>query len=261
MSHHVLHVDREHRVPILVDLASAPGRIIVFTRTKHGAKALARQLNKSGVPTVELPRKPRPGCAHPQHGGLPLRQGRGARRHRHRRARHPRRRRGPRRPRRPAGRAQGVPAPLRSYGARRQRRHRRHPDDQRAGPRRPRPHPCRRHQADDHPDQRLDATPCWSSSPPASGPCPARSRPRLLRRRPRRALVAAAEGATVVVAVAGVGSRWLGGQKPSGQKSSGQKSSGQKSSGGNRSRRPASRGAVPRSGGGTHSAASFSGRR
>src|SRR4051812_43240037 len=54
MSHHVLHVDREHRVPILVDLASAPGRIIVFTRTKHGARALARQLNKSGVPTVEL---------------------------------------------------------------------------------------------------------------------------------------------------------------------------------------------------------------
>jgi len=54
MSHHVLHVDREHRVPILVDLASAPGRLIVFTRTKHGAKALARQLNKSGVPTVEL---------------------------------------------------------------------------------------------------------------------------------------------------------------------------------------------------------------
>jgi superfamily II DNA/RNA helicase len=54
MSHHVLHVDRDSRLPILVDLASAPGRIIVFTRTKHGAKALARQLNKSGVPTVEL---------------------------------------------------------------------------------------------------------------------------------------------------------------------------------------------------------------
>ena len=27
---------------------------MVFTRTKHGAKALTRQLNKSGVPTVEL---------------------------------------------------------------------------------------------------------------------------------------------------------------------------------------------------------------
>jgi superfamily II DNA/RNA helicase len=54
MSHHVLHIARDQRVPVLVDLASAPGRTVVFTRTKHGAKALARQLNKSGVPTVDL---------------------------------------------------------------------------------------------------------------------------------------------------------------------------------------------------------------
>jgi superfamily II DNA/RNA helicase len=54
MAHHVLHVDRQHRLPILVDLTSAPGRTMVFTRTKHGAKALARQLNRSGVPAVEL---------------------------------------------------------------------------------------------------------------------------------------------------------------------------------------------------------------
>lgn len=54
MSHHVLHVSREQRVPVLVDLTSAPGRTVVFTRTKHGAKALARQLNKSGVPSVDL---------------------------------------------------------------------------------------------------------------------------------------------------------------------------------------------------------------
>ena len=54
MDHHVLHVAREHRVPVLVDLTSAPGRTVVFTRTKHGAKALTRQLNKNGVPTVEL---------------------------------------------------------------------------------------------------------------------------------------------------------------------------------------------------------------
>jgi superfamily II DNA/RNA helicase len=54
MDHHVLHVAREHRVSILVDLTSAPGRTVVFTRTKHGAKALARQLNKSGVPSVDL---------------------------------------------------------------------------------------------------------------------------------------------------------------------------------------------------------------
>jgi superfamily II DNA/RNA helicase len=39
---------------VLVDLASAPGRTVVFTRTKHGAKSLARQLNKSGVAAVEL---------------------------------------------------------------------------------------------------------------------------------------------------------------------------------------------------------------
>ncbi|WP_395658636.1 DEAD/DEAH box helicase [Nocardioides sp.] len=54
MDHHVLHVTREHRVGVLVDLTSAPGRTVVFTRTKHGAKALTRQLNSRGVPTVEL---------------------------------------------------------------------------------------------------------------------------------------------------------------------------------------------------------------
>lgn len=54
MAHHLLEIDRQHRMAILVDLASAPGRTVVFTRTKHGAKALARSLNKSGVPTVEL---------------------------------------------------------------------------------------------------------------------------------------------------------------------------------------------------------------
>lgn len=54
MHHHVLHLSREQRVPVLVDLTSAPGRTVVFTRTKYGAKALARQLNKSGVPSVEL---------------------------------------------------------------------------------------------------------------------------------------------------------------------------------------------------------------
>jgi superfamily II DNA/RNA helicase len=54
MTHHVLHIERDHRVAILTDLASAPGRTVVFTRTKHGAKALARQLNRNGVPAVDL---------------------------------------------------------------------------------------------------------------------------------------------------------------------------------------------------------------
>ncbi|WP_114423797.1 DEAD/DEAH box helicase [Nocardioides houyundeii] len=54
MSHHVLHIGREQKVSVLVDLTSAPGRTVIFTRTKHGAKALARQLNSKGVPAVEL---------------------------------------------------------------------------------------------------------------------------------------------------------------------------------------------------------------
>ncbi len=54
MSHHVLHVAGDSRVPVLVDLASAPGRTLVFTRTKHGAKTLARKLTAAGVPALEL---------------------------------------------------------------------------------------------------------------------------------------------------------------------------------------------------------------
>ncbi|MEO7070098.1 MAG: DEAD/DEAH box helicase [Nostocoides sp.] len=54
MSHHVLHVTHDNHLPVLLDLTAAPGRTIVFTRTKHRAKKLARQLNASGVPAVEL---------------------------------------------------------------------------------------------------------------------------------------------------------------------------------------------------------------
>jgi superfamily II DNA/RNA helicase len=53
-SHHVLHVSREDRLPVLVDLVAAPGRTLVFTRTKRGAKTLTRKLNAAGVPAVEL---------------------------------------------------------------------------------------------------------------------------------------------------------------------------------------------------------------
>ena len=37
-----------------MDLVAAPGRTVVFTRTKHRAKKLTRQLIGSGVPAVEL---------------------------------------------------------------------------------------------------------------------------------------------------------------------------------------------------------------
>jgi superfamily II DNA/RNA helicase len=54
MTHHVLHVDKDARLRVITDLAAAPGRTVVFTRTKHGAKALTRQLNARGVSAVEL---------------------------------------------------------------------------------------------------------------------------------------------------------------------------------------------------------------
>jgi len=54
MTHHVLHVKADTRLPVLVDLTAAPGRSLVFTRTKYGAKALTKKLIALGVPAVEL---------------------------------------------------------------------------------------------------------------------------------------------------------------------------------------------------------------
>jgi superfamily II DNA/RNA helicase len=54
MSHHVLHVDADGHLPVLLDLTAAPGRTVVFARTKHRAKKFTRQLNAAGVPAVEL---------------------------------------------------------------------------------------------------------------------------------------------------------------------------------------------------------------
>jgi superfamily II DNA/RNA helicase len=54
MAHHVLHVRPEARFPVLVDLAAAPGRTLVFTRTKRGATRLTRRLVEAGVSAVEL---------------------------------------------------------------------------------------------------------------------------------------------------------------------------------------------------------------
>ncbi|MGD8149867.1 DEAD/DEAH box helicase [Ornithinimicrobium sp. Y1694] len=54
MAHHVLHIDSIDRLGVLTDLGAAPGRVVMFTRTKHGAKKLAKQLNGAGVPAVDL---------------------------------------------------------------------------------------------------------------------------------------------------------------------------------------------------------------
>ena len=54
MDHHVLRVDADNRTGVLAELAAAPGHTIIFTRTKHGAKKLAKQLIGMGIPTVDL---------------------------------------------------------------------------------------------------------------------------------------------------------------------------------------------------------------
>lgn len=54
MNHHVLHVPDDQRVSVISELAAAPGRSIVFTRTKHGARKLTKSLTRSGVRAVEM---------------------------------------------------------------------------------------------------------------------------------------------------------------------------------------------------------------
>ncbi|MGO1599502.1 MAG: DEAD/DEAH box helicase [Brachybacterium sp.] len=54
MEHHVLEVSPATRFDVLQDLAAAPGRTIMFTRTKYGAKNLARKLAARGVDAVDL---------------------------------------------------------------------------------------------------------------------------------------------------------------------------------------------------------------
>ncbi len=55
MDHHVLEVTSSgNKTDVLADLAASPGKTILFTRTKHGAKKLANQLLAKGVPAVDL---------------------------------------------------------------------------------------------------------------------------------------------------------------------------------------------------------------
>ena len=55
MTHHVFHVSGVQAKKELVHrLASGHGRRILFMRTKHQAKKLAKQLTESGVPSVDL---------------------------------------------------------------------------------------------------------------------------------------------------------------------------------------------------------------
>lgn len=54
MTHRVLRVTDASRLDVLADLTAAPGRTVVFTRTKSRAKRLAKQLNGAGIGAMEL---------------------------------------------------------------------------------------------------------------------------------------------------------------------------------------------------------------
>ena len=55
MTHHVFHVDgAEAKRKLVHTLASGTGRRILFLRTKHQARKLARQLTAAGIPSVDL---------------------------------------------------------------------------------------------------------------------------------------------------------------------------------------------------------------
>ena len=54
MKHHVLNVSAADKTAVVRELASGHGRAVLFTRTKHAAKKLAKQLTAAGIPTVDL---------------------------------------------------------------------------------------------------------------------------------------------------------------------------------------------------------------
>lgn len=128
MTHHVFAVSSADKQSVVHELASGQERSLLFMRTKHTAKKLAKQLTAAGIPAVELHGNLSQGA-----GAQPVRihrgQHAGARRDRHRGAGHPCRRHRARRARRSPDRAQGLPAPIGPYRAGRRRwngRHHRH---------------------------------------------------------------------------------------------------------------------------------------
>jgi superfamily II DNA/RNA helicase len=54
MTHHIFAVTADNKAAVVRELASGEGRSLLFTRTKHTAKKLARQLTEAGIPAVDL---------------------------------------------------------------------------------------------------------------------------------------------------------------------------------------------------------------
>ena len=54
IEHHVITIDPAKKLEVLATLTGGDKRSLVFTRTKHGAERLARQLTELGIPAAEL---------------------------------------------------------------------------------------------------------------------------------------------------------------------------------------------------------------
>ncbi len=117
----VMHVDRSQKRALLSEVLRDPAmkRVLVFTRTKHGANRVAEQLDRSGVTAAAI-------HGNKSQSGPPARArrlqagaGPGAGRHRHRRARRRHRRDNARHQLRAAERARELRAPDRPHGPRR----------------------------------------------------------------------------------------------------------------------------------------------
>lgn len=54
MTHHVFEVSIDNKKALIRELAAGRGKGILFTRTKHQAKKIAKQLTAQGIPAVDL---------------------------------------------------------------------------------------------------------------------------------------------------------------------------------------------------------------
>lgn len=54
MTHHVFTVRKDDRNAVIRELAGGHGRTMLFTRTKHSARRISRQLTAAGIPASEL---------------------------------------------------------------------------------------------------------------------------------------------------------------------------------------------------------------
>lgn len=54
MTHHVFEVSSAGKADLVAELASGTGRRVLFMRTKHQAKKLAKKLTEQGIPAVDL---------------------------------------------------------------------------------------------------------------------------------------------------------------------------------------------------------------